>query len=1046
MVKNRVISAVVRRSALSLALGMCFASGVQAQTTTGAIYGNVPGGTGTTVLVQNESGMSRTVPVDASGRYNVSNLPVGTYTVTLQRDGQTVDSRRNVTVLVGGGIDVSFGAGPGSTADATTLETLTVTASMVAPIDVTSVDTRTVLTAEQLERLPMGRSAESIALLSPGAVQGAAGFNALRNLVSFGGAGVSENAYYINGYFTGEPLSNLGGFGLPYSSIDQQQTYTGGYSARYGRSDGGVINQIGKRGTNEVHFGGQVTWAPEQWRAEEADLYFPNLDFSGPNSNPNLPSTCGDDNNELCQYGYTDPELAGTLHSRGGNDSTSLSTYSAYIGGPLIRDRLFAYVAAEARIDEEVDAPNALQTQRTTHTRTDDPRIYAKLDWNINDDHLLEYTYMSSKFEQTGSFYDYDLDAGEEGERLDVVPNLVKRNSEFSILNYTGYLTDNLTLSANYGRGRFTNQNLNPTIIPGIAFVTNPTNQDPSITGGSPIESPQAAFQGTDGKDYTQGLRVDLEWVIGDHAITAGIDNLKFEAKNEGTDQFAQNWVYFHANDPGADINGALGVGAPGGEGYYVSDRRFFTATSMELEQKAWFIEDRWNITDNLLLALGIRNDQFTNKNNFGETYLDAKDQWAPRIGASWDVFGDSTFKVFGNAGRYFLAMPNNVAIRGASASTFTNEYFTYTGIDENGAPTGLTPVPRTDGETPRPVSANGEYGQPIDVLAFAPSDLKNMYQDEYILGFEKTFGERFVYGAKLTYRDLKSSVDDICDPSKIVAKLEDEGIDPDSVQIAGCYMFNPGGSNTFSLANVDADGNPTGTRTEVSMSSADWGFEEGLKRTYKGIDLFLERQFDGVWEARVDYTYSKSEGNNEGQVKSEFGQTNISKTQDWDAAEIMRFANGYLANDRRHQLRMRGSYQLTPEWLVSGVFRVQSGTPISCLGLYNPDGSIDEGTAEADPIGYGASYHTCFGSVAEPGKLRTPWTHMLDLGVIYRPEFLGGNFAFGLQVFNALNERKALQVDVTSEDDAYTVSNTYLLPIGMQTPRYFMLTASVDF
>jgi hypothetical protein len=401
---------------------------------------------------------------------------------------------------------------------------------------------------------------------------------------------------------------------------------------------------------------------------------------------------------------------------------------------------------------------------------------------------------------------------------------------------------------------------------------------------------------------------------------------------------------------------------------------------------------------------------------------------------------------VFGNAGRYFLAMPNNVAIRGASASTFTNEYFTYTGIDENGAPTGLTPVPRTDGETPRPVSANGEYGQPIDVLAFAPSDLKNMYQDEYILGFEKTFGERFVYGAKLTYRDLKSSVDDICDPSKVEAKLEAEGIDPASVQIAGCYMFNPGGTNTLSLANVDADGNLTGSRTEITMSSADWGFDEGLKRTYKGVDLFLERQFDGVWEARIDYTYSKSEGNNEGQVKSEFGQTNISKTQDWDAAEIMRFANGYLANDRRHQLRMRGSYQLTPEWLVSGVFRVQSGTPISCLGLYNPDGSIDEGTAEADPIGYGASYHTCFGSVAEPGKLRTPWTHMLDLGVTYRPEFLGGNFAFGLQVFNALNERKALQVDVTSEDDAYTVSNTYLLPIGMQTPRYIMLTASVDF
>ena len=69
-------------------------------------------------------------------------------------------------------------------------------------------------------------------------------------------------------------------------------------------------------------------------------------------------------------------------------------------------------------------------------------------------------------------------------------------------------------------------------------------------------------------------------------------------------------------------------------------------------------------------LSMGLRNDQFTNANNFGEKYLDAKNQWAPRLGFAWDVNSDGSFKVFGNAGRYFLAMPNNVAIRGASAST----------------------------------------------------------------------------------------------------------------------------------------------------------------------------------------------------------------------------------------------------------------------------------------------------------------------------------------------------------------------------------------
>ena len=37
------------------------------------------------------------------------------------------------------------------------------------------------------------------------------------------------------------------------------------------------------------------------------------------------------------------------------------------------------------------------------------------------------------------------------------------------------------------------------------------------------------------------------------------------------------------------------------------------------------------------------------------------------------------------------------------------------------------------------------------------------------------------------------------------------------------------------------------------------------------------------------------------------------------------------------------------------------------------------------------------------------------------------------------------LQVDVTSEDDPYTVSNTFMLPIGQQNPRTVTFTASYD-
>lgn len=1022
----------LKRTALAVMLGACLAHGgvAMAQSTSGSIYGTVPAGT--TIVVTNNSGFSRTITADASGRYNASSLPVGSYTVEAQGLG-----KRQVTVTVGSSAYVPFD-------DVTSLSTVTVTGAQVPAIDVTQTDTRTVITAEQLERLPMRRSAEAIALLAPGATPGAAGFSALSGTVSFGGASASENAYYINGFLSSDPLSNLGGFSLPYGSIAQQETFTGGYSAKYGRSSGGVINQVGASGSNELHYGGQLNIVPSELRASNHGYYYPKLSL--PNG-----------------YEYTDPNLPGLIQSRGSEDTSWNTTYSAYISGPLIKDRLFGFISAEAYESNARTAPNNPETgaiQRATKSKLTDPKIYAKLDWNINDNNLLAFTYMSEKYENKGSYYNYDWDTTTWGSEIQgTVPTPNKKNSEFSILKYTGYLTDTLTLNAQYGHGRFAYRQINPSILPGVPYVVA-TNRNPAY--GTATAQTSGGYQSKDATDQTDGVRLDLEWVLGDHTLTAGVDNMKFKAKNEGTAQVADYWSYGRTT---GNISGALGVGSPvsaaNPNGYYARQLRYYNNTNMELKQDAYYLEDRWRVTDNILLSLGIRNDKFTNKNEAGEVYMDSKNQWAPRIGASWDVFGDSSLKVFGNAGRYYLAMPNNVAIRGASASTYTSEYFTYTGIDQYGAPTGLTAVKGLNGgPAPGPVSSNMETGAPVDVKSFAPSDLKNMYQDEYILGFESSFAQHWSYGAKLTYRDLKSAIDDYCGPNDLMnaagltykkkdykaGKYIGTDASGNDYQVAGCYMFNPGGSNTYSFAQVDANGNPTGQRLDKKISSAELGFDQGVKRRYKAIDLFLERAWDGKWEARVDYTYSKLQGNTEGQVKSELGQTNISKTQDWDVAQLMQFSDGYLANDRRHQLKIRGSYALNDEWTVSGTARILSGMPVSCLGFYNPDGTVDEASDAGDPVGYGSAYHTCFGQIAKPGKVRTPWTHLYDLGVTWTPAGFDNHLRVSLQVFNALNERKPLQLDVTSEDDPYTVSNTYLMPLAYQTPRYAMFTVSLDF
>ena len=65
-----------------------------------------------------------------------------------------------------------------------------------------------------------------------------------------------------------DPLNGLGGIDLPYGSIEQLEVLSGGYGAAFGRSDGGVLNQVGKRGTNEWHFGAQVLYTPSRHRVQ----------------------------------------------------------------------------------------------------------------------------------------------------------------------------------------------------------------------------------------------------------------------------------------------------------------------------------------------------------------------------------------------------------------------------------------------------------------------------------------------------------------------------------------------------------------------------------------------------------------------------------------------------------------------------------------------------------------------------------------------------------------------------------------------------------
>ena len=240
----------LKRSALTVALGLCFVGGAYAQSNAaGAITGSA--NPGDTITITNASrGFSRTITVGADGNYRFSALPTGQYEVS-----DNGGAARPVTVSVGTTSTVDFAAG-----DATTLGTVTVVGTnQVNPIDVSSVESTTILTAEQIAKIPVPRDGTSVALLAPGTVRGDAAFG---NLASFGGASVAENQYYLNGFNITNTFANLNFVQVPFEGIAEQQVKTGGYGAEFGRSTGGVLNQITKRGSNEFHAGGNIFWEP----------------------------------------------------------------------------------------------------------------------------------------------------------------------------------------------------------------------------------------------------------------------------------------------------------------------------------------------------------------------------------------------------------------------------------------------------------------------------------------------------------------------------------------------------------------------------------------------------------------------------------------------------------------------------------------------------------------------------------------------------------------------------------------------------------------
>ena len=1047
LMRDRVLRLKVLAAAIAGAVTLALPGTAFAQAVLGTIRGTAPVAPNESVQITNHGGFDRTVPVGTAGTYSI-NLPVGTHTVSLLQDGKVVTSRTGVSPVAGGAAQVNFatttaGGKPGAV-NATNLNAVNVSANQIPPIDVTTTSLVTTTTAKQLDRLPLGRSMAAIALLAPGVSSNLPTANTAGplgdSLVVFGGASIAENAYFVDGMETTELHNGEGGISLPYNAMEQQQTFTSGYSAKYGRSVGGVINQIGKTGSNQWHFGVRTVLQPSSWTASPRNSYWNNPRYVGPGTNP--------------------LEYWGQLNTKSSFNHSQSQIYDAYLSGPIVPDKLTFYMEVE-KDDQAGQRVGSVTSKQANLFTIHQPKLYAKINWNINESNNLQLTGLESANKDWSSTYHFDNQSDVDGS-LKARNETSKTNYLLWVANYVSYITDDLTLHAMLGkmRGEYYQQFPGyPGYDPSLPGVSGSGNQNPALVSPGGIISNQP-FSTTDPAKTidTTNYRVDLSDVIGNHTISVGIDNARVWDEKDGVEMMGPGygWIY-EKKDPNKYIVGSNPGIAPwvdspnsvtnGSGGYVVAKYILNDVGGERVIQNAQYVQDAWQVTPNFLLNLGLRDDAFTNYNQNEQKFINlTKPQWAPRLGFAWDVHGDQTLKVFGNAGRYYLAEPAEVGRLGSPATINTQQYFTYSGVNANGVPTGLTAIPQNNGG--HPGLGVGSYGVVPASETVSSRNIEAEYSDNYSLGMEQAFhfnGQLYVFGANGVYERLGPYVvnqwadnQSFCNAA-IAQGVAYTGATLDD-KIDTCMDLSPGGImiNPTLTQYIDLTGSD-GKLHSVTITPADQGFtgsSSHVKRDYYAINLSLEHPFDGKWFAKVIYTWSRSWGNTEGPVDEAEGESSVSLNSDWNYAQVMDGAYGVQANNHTNELKAYGYYQINPEWLVSGVFSVQSGTPFICVGSsYGPD--------ETNPDG--GPYHWCGGKYAPPGSMgNTPWTHDVDLGVTYSPAWAQHKLRFNFTVFNVLNEQTPVLID-NSYGTTVSPSAGYLMVASRTAPRAARLEVSYD-
>ncbi|RZJ47173.1 MAG: TonB-dependent receptor [Brevundimonas sp.] len=993
--------------------------------TNGTLTGSVEGADGArianaSISVRSTSqGIVRQATTDANGQFRLPLIPTGGYEVTVEAAG-FAGTTENVAVTLGSASDYVFTL---ASENATELGEVVVTGARRS-VDFSRTATGVTVDVEQLvDQAPIARNITAITLLAPGAVPGDSAFAVSSSQLlappALGGSSPAENAYFVNGLNTTNFINGLGGAPVPFDFYKTVDVKTGGYSAEFGRAFGGVINAVTKSGTNDFVMEVHGTWAPNALRER-------------------TPNTVQSD-------GGTDP-TPGFITSVGESEDRTLTVE---MGGPLIRDRLFAYgIASWNDTHSQSGLTNGI-LRRDEFSK--DPFYGVKLDGYITSDHRLEFTYFNTEQTRTRRNYSFDTVTGEIDPTL-LGTEVLNQGGDNFVGRYTGTITDWLTVSAAYGEIRVDQAAVNDLFNESRVLDDRP-GQDGALLSRQSASSTVLPFL-AERKFYRADADLYLN-LFGEHHIRLGFDH-----EDTLLNEVSVTNGGYRINYSTAVAGNTLGLAA-GQE--YAALRVFESGGGFEGVNEAIYIQDSWDVNDRLNLQIGLRNDTFSVANPLGQTFLDFDGELALRTGFSFDPTGDATQKFYGSYGRYYLPPASNTAFRAAAPATDITEFFlpfggattfgggpgSTTGFDPvTGRPTAgfgpqvtaatgatsLQPCPAT-ARTQAPAGAvacsvrnNGTAPNPDAVAA---RNVQSAFQDEFIIGYENRITDRWTVGVNAVYRNLGRAVEDALLDNGVIAYCQREGI-------VGCEALYPGQSlyliinpGSDVVANVRLPGSTQ--RQTITMRAEDLGIPKA-KREYTALEFTFQRAFDGVWGLQGSYTLSKSEGNYEGGVKSDNGQTDTGITTDFDFLAFIPGSYGLLPNHRGQQLKVFGSWQATDDLMLGGNLSVMSPRHYGCVGLA-PNGYADGAVANSS---YGSASRFCNGLAVDRGSVfEADWITRFDLSARYSlNDLVPGDLVLRADIFNVFDLQGVTEANEVRETQTGAQSPTYRGPTAYQAPR----------